>query len=79
MIELNATLATVVALIVGLISPYLAYRTHQQDKKLDAQAKTLGGIEHNVNSRLTEALDELKKLRELITTSRSSGKAVPKK
>lgn len=86
MIELNATFATIVALIVGVVGPYLAYRTHQQDKKLDAQTEkldtqteTLDDIHHQVNSRLTEALNEIKNLRELVTTSRSSGEAVPKK
>ena len=71
-------LSLTITLIVGLSAPILVYIASKQARKQEDQGKALERIEIHVDGRLTEAIDEVKKLQKLVATSRESGKSVPK-
>ncbi len=71
-------LSLIITLIVGITAPILVYLARKQDRKQKTQQKTLERIEIHVDGRLTEAINEVKKLQKLVTTSRESGKSVPR-
>ena len=76
--SLVTILSLVITLIVGLSAPILVYIARKQDRKQKDQRETLERIEIHVDGRLTEAIDEVKKLQKLVATSRETGKSVPK-
>jgi hypothetical protein len=75
--DLSTIIIIVSVIFTAFIGPYVIYRLNKQDAKTSKSDKAIDRIEVHVNSRLDAAVDEIAKLRAIVTTSQVSGEAVP--
>ncbi len=67
---LDTILVAVIGAFGTIFAAYLIARTNSQDRALE-------DIHIDVNSRMTEALEKIERLQEVISTSRLTGEPVP--